>query len=197
MSYRLTKNQLFEVLEEWNRRLKRKVHLIACGGTAMTLLGIKPSTKDVDFMAPILSEYDYLTKSLSRMGYERETQSGWKRKGEMFQFDIFRGNNIHTTGLLSSPLEEGRHYLLKEYSHLYIGILNEYDLICSKLMRGTRVDFEDCLDLAKAKSAVLDLDHLAEHYEEMIKYDIAEERLRPHMAHFLDLLRERGLYEQQ
>ena len=91
MAYRLTKDQLFEILEEWNRRLKRKVHLIACGGTAMTLLGIKPSTKDVDFMAPVLAEYDYLTRNLSKMGYERETQSGWKRKGEIFQFDIFRG----------------------------------------------------------------------------------------------------------
>jgi hypothetical protein len=197
MSYRLTKNQLFEILEEWNRRLRRKVHLIACGGTAMTLLGIKASTKDVDFMAPVIAEYDYLTKSLSKMGYEKETQAGWKRKGEMFQFDIFRGNNIHTTGLLTSPLEEGRHSLLKEYSHLYIGILNEYDLICSKLMRGTRVDFEDCLDLAQARIAKIDLDLLVEHYNELIQYDIAEERLRPNISHFLDLLRERGLYEQR
>ena len=197
MAYRLTKDQLFEILEEWNRRLKRKVHLIACGGTAMTLLGIKPSTKDVDFMAPVLAEYDYLTRNLCKMGYERETQSGWKRKGEIFQFDIFRGNNIHTTGLLNSPLEAGQHHLLKEYSHLYIGILNEYDLICSKLMRGTRVDFEDCLALASARVANIDLNHLVEHYNEMIEYDIAEERLRPHMSHFLDLLRERGLYEQR
>ena len=42
-------------------------------------------------MAPVLAEYDHLTRSLSKMGYERETQSGWKRKGEIFQFDIFRG----------------------------------------------------------------------------------------------------------
>lgn len=195
MEYRLTKQQLFDVLEEWNRRLRRKVHLIACGGTAMTLLGIKASTKDVDFIAPVMSEYDYLTKNLAKMGYEKVTQSGWQRKGEIFQFDIFPGNNIHTTGLLSSPLEEGRHSLLKEYSRLYIGILNEYDLICSKLMRGTRVDFEDCLHLAEARISSIDVDFLVEHFNEMIKYDIAEERLKPHIAHFVDLLRERGLYE--
>lgn len=195
MEYRLSKQQLFEVLEEWNRRLKRMVHLIACGGTAMTLLGIKASTKDVDFIAPVLTEYDYLTKSLKKMGYEQVTQSGWQRKGEIFLFDIFRGSNVHTTGLLESPLDPGRHYLLKEYSHLYIGILNYYDLICSKLMRGTRVDFEDCLALAEARISEIDVTALSEHYGEMIKYDIAETRLGPHMVYFVDLLRERGLYE--
>ena len=197
MPYRLTKDQLFEVLEEWNRRLKRRVHLIACGGTAMTLLGIKASTKDVDFIVPVLTEYDYLIRNLKKIGYEKVTQSGWQRKGEIFQFDIFPGTNIHTTGLLASPLETGRHYLLKEYKHLYIGILNYYDLICSKLMRGTRVDFEDCLALAEARISEIDVNSLAEHYREMIKYDIAEERLKPHMDHFIDLLRERGLYEPQ
>ena len=50
--YRLDKNELLDNLREWNRYLKRKVHLIACGGTAMTLLGIKASTKDVDFIVP-------------------------------------------------------------------------------------------------------------------------------------------------
>ena len=59
MEYRLNRNQLLEIMEEWNRFLRRKVHLIACGGTAMTLLGVKSSTKDVDFMAPNISEYKY------------------------------------------------------------------------------------------------------------------------------------------
>jgi len=52
MKYRLNKNTLLDILGHWNRFIKRKVHLIACGGTALTLLGIKPSTKDVDFIVP-------------------------------------------------------------------------------------------------------------------------------------------------
>jgi len=52
MEYRLDKDRLLDIMGEWNRFLKRKVHLIACGGTAMTLIGVKPSTKDVDFIAP-------------------------------------------------------------------------------------------------------------------------------------------------
>ena len=53
MEYKIDKKALLEILEQWNRFLKRRVHLIACGGTAMTLLGVKASTKDVDFMIPI------------------------------------------------------------------------------------------------------------------------------------------------
>jgi hypothetical protein len=46
--YRLDREELLENLRAWNRVLRRKVRMIACGGTAMTLLGVKASTKDVD-----------------------------------------------------------------------------------------------------------------------------------------------------
>jgi hypothetical protein len=73
----------------------------------MTLMGVKPSTKDVDFMVPNDREYAYLIKHLQALGYRLATGSGWKRVGEDFQFDLFRGNRIHTTELLKSPLAEG------------------------------------------------------------------------------------------
>jgi len=195
MEYRLDKNRLLDILGGWNRFLKRRVHLIACGGTAMTLIGVKPSTKDVDFMTPKEREHDYLTKQLKALGYNKVTTSGWIKDGEGFQFDIFRGNSIHTTELLASPLEEGRHSILMEFSHLYIGILNDYDLISSKLMRGTNVDFEDCLGLAEARREEIDIERLVQHFHEMVSYDVAEIRLRPNIDHFVELLREKGLYE--
>ena len=195
MKYRLNKILLLEIMAEWNRFISRKVHLIACGGTAITLVDIKPSTKDVDFMVPKEKEYDYLLKKLKMLGYMQVTGSGWKRAGEDFQFDLFRGKRIHTTELLDSPLIKGRHSILMEFSHLYIAILNDYDLIVSKLMRGTQIDFEDCLDLAEAHRTEIDMNRLIRHFHEMISYDIAEERLKPNMDHFLELLRNKDLYE--
>ena len=195
MEYRLDKNRLLDILGGWNAFLKRKVHLIACGGTAMTLIGVKPSTKDVDFITPREKEHDYLVKQLEALGYKRVTGSGWKKDGEDFQFDIFRGNFIHTTELPASPLEEGRHSILKEFSHLYIGILNDYDLISSKLMRGTNVDFEDCLGLAEARGEKIDIEKLIKNFHEMISYDVEEIRLKLNIDHFLELLRDKGLYE--
>jgi hypothetical protein len=67
MEYRLNKDQLIDIIKEWNHFLKRRVHLIACGGTAMTLAGAKISTKDIDLMVPNEREHDYLTKRLATM----------------------------------------------------------------------------------------------------------------------------------
>jgi hypothetical protein len=194
MEYRLNKQKLLDVLALWNRFLKRKVHLIACGGTAMTLQGVKPSTKDVDFMVPNLGEYNYLIKLLKSLDYEQATANGWQRKGDIFRFDLFPGKRIHTTELLESPLEPGNHSLLTEYSRLYIGILNEYDLIASKLMRGTGVDFEDCLMLVKALSGKIDIERLVGHYRELVSYDISVDRIGVHIDRFVELLREEKLY---
>ena len=82
MKYRLNKNSLLDILGHWNSFFKRKVHLIACGGTVLTLLGIKPSTKDVDFIVPVEKEYKYLIKVLKDLGYQQSTGSGWLKKEE-------------------------------------------------------------------------------------------------------------------
>jgi len=194
MEYRLNKNTLLDELGQWNRFIKRKVHLIACGGTALTLLGIKPSTKDVDFMVPVESEHKYLIKILKDLAYEQTTTSGWQKKGDVFIYDLFPGKRIHTTELLESPLEQGRHILLKEFSHLYVGILNEYDLIASKLFRGTDVDFEDCMMLVRARKEKIDINRLEQHVRELAAYDISEKRIIERLDKFLSLLREEKLY---
>ena len=69
MKYRLNKQTLTVLLGQWNALLRRKVHLVACGGTALTLMDIKLSTKDVDFMVPVEPEYRYLIKTLKDLGY--------------------------------------------------------------------------------------------------------------------------------
>ena len=87
----------------WDSFLKRKIHLIACGGTALTLLNVKPSTKDIDLMVPNVDEHDYLVGILKQLGYKSASGWGWAR-GDGFIFDLFRGKSIHTTELLESPL---------------------------------------------------------------------------------------------
>ncbi len=65
MNYRLGKEVLMQELAAWDGFLARKIHLIACGGTALTLLGVKDSTKDIDLLVPEISEHDYLTTPCS------------------------------------------------------------------------------------------------------------------------------------
>lgn len=185
MENRLNTDMLLTYLAQWDRFLKRKVHCIACGGTAMTLLGIKASTRDVDFMVPDKKEYDYLTRTISQLGYKNVRGAGWARTGEPFIFDLFAGNHIHTTELLMSPLEEGRHALIKELAHIYVGVLNDYDLIVSKLFRGDAVDFQDTLQLMTEHESRIDLKALREHFFEMLKYhSVGEDRIKGHWDTF-------------
>ena len=194
MQYRINKEGLFTELAAWNNFLGRKVYLIACGGTALTLLGVKDSTKDIDFMVPRVKDYSYLIGLLEELGYKSVTGSGWA-KGIGFIFEFYRGNRIHTTELLESPLKAGNHILIKEYSRIYLGALNYYDLIISKLFRGTSVDMDDCLALIKAKRNEIDTTKFKSRFLETAKYDVSEKKIVLNLKHFLERLKKEGLHE--
>jgi hypothetical protein len=98
MEYRLNKEDLLKNMTAWNGFLNKKIHLIACGGTAMTLLGVKESTRDVDFMVPADQEYRYLIKVLGQLGYVPASGSGWKRPSEAYIYDLFRGRRMSNWG---------------------------------------------------------------------------------------------------
>ena len=49
---RIDSSQLLEFLELVGQELPRKIVLVAAGGSAMTLLKVKPSTRDIDFTGP-------------------------------------------------------------------------------------------------------------------------------------------------
>ena len=144
----------------------------------MTLLNVKESTKDVDFIVPEISEYRYLISMLKDLGYTNIRGAGWQRSGEIFIFDLFQGKSIHTTELLESPLLEGRFSVYEQLSRIDILILNDYDLISSKMMRGSSVDFEDCLALLTAHKDEIDLGKLRTHFYELAQYDISEDRIK-------------------
>jgi hypothetical protein len=186
MEYRETKEDLINTLRIWTKFSKRKVHLIACGGTAMTLLGVKESTKDIDFMVPDDKEYKYFIKVLQDIGYANSSSARWEKKNDLFVLDIYPGKRIHTTELLESPLKEGNHIFLQIIGKFYIGILNFYDLISSKLFRASSIDIEDCLMLVKTKGKEIDKDLLIKRYKELASYEIAEKRVLGHLQSFLD-----------
>lgn len=192
MKYRINKETLLDIISIWNGFLKRKVHLIACGGTALTLLGIKDSTKDIDLIVPDLAEYKYLMDILKQLGYKSASGSGWT-KGDGIIFDLFRGKRVHTTELLESPLKGGNHLLIKEYSNIYLGVLNYYDIIISKLFRGESIDMDDCLSLLKSKKQEIDLKRLKERFMETSSFDVSEDKVNRNLKYFLMVLKKEGL----
>ena len=107
MEYRVTANELKQTLASWDALFpgRGKIHLVACGGTTLSLLGYKESTKDVDLLVPHEKEYERLVKFLTRAGYERVTGEGWKRPDESIRYDLYLGKRIFQTELLDPPLE--------------------------------------------------------------------------------------------
>lgn len=192
MEYRIDKQRLLDRISAWDGFLKRKLHLIACGGTALTLLGIKASTKDIDLIVPEITEYDYLINTLKQLGYKSASGWGWAR-GDGFIFDLFRGKVVHTTELLESPLNKGNHILIKEFSRIYLGALSYYDIIITKLFRATTVDIDDCLSLVKSKIAEIDLKRLESRFRKTSAYDVSEEKVNKNLEHFLKILKKEGL----
>ena len=72
-------------LERWldkiGRRLRVRTRSIAHGGTALTLLGVKESTKDVDLSFEKRTDYERFREALSALGYRVLLESApipWK-----------------------------------------------------------------------------------------------------------------------
>ena len=70
------REQVSEVIED-------ETETIAHGGTALTLLGVKGYTKDVDFGFRSREDFDRFSQALKRMGYEIAFDSQ-PRRGEVF-----------------------------------------------------------------------------------------------------------------
>ncbi len=177
MEYRVTADNLLATLAVWDGFIRSRgpIHLIACGGTALTLLGYKESTKDVDFMVPNEQEYKRLVRFLQRAGYEQITAYGWGRRGEVTLYDLYPGSAVYTTRLLDSPLKKGGHKKIRQWKRIYLGVLNPLDLVITKMFRGTQVDYDDCITLCRKEK--ISLKTLEARYKETAKYDVSEERV--------------------
>jgi hypothetical protein len=187
MDIRVDKTTLLSTLSTWARFLKREVRVIACGGTALTLMNIKASTKDIDLLIPEPKEYTYLVNRLIDLGYERKTGTGWQR-GQGFIFDLYIGKTIFTTELLESPLKDGNYIPFKDFSSIRLSILNYYALIITKLFRFSSVDIDDFLSLIKEKSGEIDIEKLKSRFHKTSSYDISDEKNRKNFNYFYKIV---------
>jgi len=183
MDIQVDKTTLLKNLSAWDRFMKRKVRIIACGGTAMTLINIKASTKDIDLLIPEPKEYKYLVNTIIDLGYERKTGTGWQ-KDRGYIFDLYVGKTIFTTELLESPLKAGNYIPFKNFSSIHLGVLNYYDLIITKLFRYSSIDIDDCLSLIKEKAGEIDIGKLKSRFYETSSYDISYEKNRKNFDYF-------------
>ena len=188
IQYRLSANSLLDTLDNWNSLMNFRVHLIACGGTALTLLKIKDSTRDIDFAVPVHKEHERLMKFLGDLGYEEKRGGLAHDDDPNFIYQIWRGNKVFTTDLLDSPLDPGNHILVKRWSHIYLAALNLTYLIITKMFRGTPVDRDDCI--AAFATGQVNAVELLERYSEAARYDLNPEKMMKNFVYLAEGLHE-------
>ncbi|MDP2912758.1 MAG: hypothetical protein Q8N91_01985, partial [Candidatus Omnitrophota bacterium] len=142
-------------------------------------------------IVPSPEEHKYLINILKELGYTEASGAGWARR-DGFIFDLFIGKRVHTTELLESPLDPGNNIRVREFSHIYLGILNHYDILISKLFRASSVDIDDCMTLIKAKRAEIDIKKFIGRFKETASYDVSEGAVNKNLDHFLKLLKKEG-----
>ncbi len=189
--YRLSVMDLMDTLDNWDSLMNFRVHLIACGGTALTLLKIKESTKDIDFIVPEENEYQRLMKFLKHLNYGDKGGGLAHEDDPNFIYQFWCGNSVFTTDLLDSPLEEGKHIPIKKWTHIYLGALNLNDLIITKMFRGNQADRDDCI--AVFATGQVNAEELLDRYLEAARYDLNSEKVMQNFASLADGLSEKQL----
>ncbi len=126
----ITKSGLLKWLHGIDKRLKKKITIVAVGGTAMTLLGLKPSTIDIDLC---INSKD-----------KKELEKALDKK---FRVDIFTDGFIFSEQLPSDYVKKSKEIL--ELKHLMLKALSPVDIVITKAARLNARDEEDIGALAK------------------------------------------------
>ena len=124
----LTKQNLLDFLSEIDEKLEKKIILVAAGGTALTLLNSKDSTKDVDFTIPH-EHYDEFKKA------EHMTQTN-------FRVDVWTSGLVFSQQLPDDYLEKSI-FIKTQLKNIELRALNPIDIIVTKIGRLDERDQQD------------------------------------------------------
>ena len=155
----IDRNELVKWLRSIDKKLHRKITLIAVGGTAMTLLGLKSSTRDVDFCI----------KSEEKKDFE-------KALDKKFKTDIFTDGYIFSEQLPADYSEKSKEIV--KMKNIALKTLHPIDIIITKAARFNARDEEDIEALSKH----VDKYELIKRFNEVLKsYSGKEEDYKYHM----------------
>ena len=125
--------QNYLIFLEIDKELSHKIVIVAVGGTAMMLVGAKPSTIDVDFTIPS-KDYDKFERA------KRIVQPG-------FRVDVFRDGAVFVTLLPDDYLKKAKS-ITTNLKNIDLRVLNPVDIIITKIARlddRDEQDIESCI----------------------------------------------------
>lgn len=184
MAAAIDKHWLLSMLENWNAiaaKSKFSIVLVAVGGTALTLLNLKASTKDIDFTVPHES-ITALNTLLKKIGAKAAGGISFETK-EGARLDIFRDGQIFSTTLPEDFLEHST--LIKDFGNVKLYALSIYDIIITKLARNSVDDEEDIKSIFKG--CKVEIGKLKKRYEQVQEL-MLDENLKYHFERLLKVL---------
>lgn len=159
----ISKGDLLAYLHQIDSLLDRKITLVAVGGTARTLYGLKESTKDVDFCALSKDDQD-LIRSIS------------EKTSKAFRLDLFREGHSFILQLPEDYAAKSRP-IKESFKNLIVKLLSPIDIILTKTSRLNERDLEDIRALVSKKR--IDKKRLIKRYE-MVKETYAASNMAFH-----------------
>ena len=155
------------LLEAIDKELNKPIKLIAAGGTAMTLLGLKPSTIDIDF--------DLASEDAE------ELKSALKRIPHGFRIDIFRDGMIFSQQLPEDYPAKCIE-IKSNFKRIMIFALHPLDIIVTKIGRLDERDLEDigsCInkfritkEQIEERAALVEYVGRRENYEDNVRHTV-------------------------
>jgi hypothetical protein len=164
----ITRTDLLDWLKEVDKNLKSKVVLIAVGGTAMTLRGLKPSTLDVDFCLKG-TEVKIFRNAINE---------------NRFKVDIFRDGYIFSEQLPQDYIEKSNK-VETGLKKIELKALSPVDIIITKAARYNERDEEDISTLFKV--VPISKDELVRRFKEVV--DTYSGRKKDYEYHFNLIIR--------
>jgi len=123
----LDKSRLLDFLAVLDVELNRKITVVAVGGTAMTLLDLKPSTIDIDFTV-LNADYDDFNKALANLSHG-------------FKVDVYIDGMIFSQALPDDYLEKS--VPITSFQHINLKALHPVDIVVTKIGRLDQRDIQD------------------------------------------------------
>ena len=161
----IDKNDLVKWLHKVDKNLKKHILVVAVGGTAMTLLGLKSSTVDVDFCVDS-EDKEELEAAISGT----------------FKVDIFVDGYIFSEQLPDDYMSKAKEMI--EMKNITLKALSPTDIIITKAARLNARDEEDIEALAKH----VDKEILVKRFKIVVKtYAGSEKQYNENFNHILKM----------
>lgn len=134
-----TKDDLLMFIHKLDSFLDKPITIIALGGTALTLLDIKSSTRDIDFIIAS-KEFTTLLAIFKSLGFKEIAERRWLTTDGII-IDVYLDDYIVNVKLIEPSKEKS--ILLREFEYITLRVLNLYDICITKIDRGDARDFGD------------------------------------------------------